>query len=107
MNMSEIPIIGNLTAGAAQHVTPTVTPVEVVAPEASTSGVAGRNIEAQVTTDRVEFSQHAQLLEKVPQMPEVRQDKIDTIREAIENNTYLTSDKLDLAVSRMIDELLG
>ena len=60
-----------------------------------------------MTTDRVEFSQHAQLLEKVHQMPEVRQDKIDTIREAIENNTYLTSDKLDLAVSRMIDELLG
>jgi anti-sigma28 factor (negative regulator of flagellin synthesis) len=106
MNMSEISVIGNAAANAASQTAPTTAPVEVVAPEATTGTVASSNVEAAATTDRVEFSEHAQLLEKVHQLPEVRQDKIDAIKDAIANNTYLTSDKLDVAVNRMVDELI-
>jgi len=106
MNMSEISVIGNAAANAASQTAPTTAPVEVVAPEATTGTVASSNVEAAATTDRVEFSEHAQLLEKVHQLPEVRQDKIDAIKDAIANNTYLTSDKLDVAVNRMVDELM-
>lgn len=105
--MSEIPVIGNPTVGAPRQMTPTVAPVEVVAPEVTTSTVDGCNAEVLATTDRVEFSQQSQLLEKIHNLPEVRQDKIDAIKEAVDNNSYLTPEKLDIAVNRMIGELLG
>jgi anti-sigma28 factor (negative regulator of flagellin synthesis) len=107
MNMSEISVIGNTAAGAARQTAPTTAPVEVVAPEATTEIAASSNVEATLTTDRVEISQQAQLLEKIHQLPDVRQDKIDAITDAISNNTYLTEDKLDIAVNRMIDEMMG
>ena len=105
--MSEISVIGNAAAGAAEQTAPTTPPVEVVAPEATTEIAAGSNVETTLTTDRVEFSQQAQLLEKIHQLPDVRQDKIDAVKDAISNNTYLTDDKLDVAVNRMIDEMMG
>jgi anti-sigma28 factor (negative regulator of flagellin synthesis) len=107
MNMSEISVIGNPAAGAARQMSPTTAPVEVVAPEATTGTAASNGVEATITTDSVEFSQHAQLLEKIHQLPEVRQDKIDAIKDSIANDAYLTNDKLDIAVNRMIDELMG
>ena len=105
--MSEIPVIGNPAVGAPRQMTPTVAPVEVVAPEVTTSTVDGCNAEVLATTDRVEFSQQSQLLEKIHQLPDVRQDKIDAVKDAISNNSYLTNDKLDIAVDRMIDEMMG
>ncbi|MDP7008132.1 MAG: flagellar biosynthesis anti-sigma factor FlgM [Phycisphaerales bacterium] len=105
--MSEISVIGNPAANAARQAAPATAPVEVVAPEATNSATASSHVDTVAATDRVEISQHAQLLEKIHQLPEVRQDKIDAIKEAIENNTYLTNDKLDIAVSRMIDEMAG
>ena len=32
---------------------------------------------------------------------------IDAVKDAISNNTYLTHDRLDIAVNRMIDEMIG
>ena len=107
MKMSEISVIGNAVVSAAGQTAPTTPPVEVVAPEATTEIAAGSNVETTLTTDRVEFSQQAQLLEKIHQLPDVRQDKIDVVKDAISNNTYLTDDKLDIAVNRMIDEMIG
>ena len=91
--MSEISVIGNAVVGNVRSAAPTTrkSPVEVVAPA--------------TTTDRVDFSEQAQLLEKIHQLPQVRQDKIDVIKEAIANNTYLTDDKLDVAIDRMISEI--
>jgi len=105
--MSEISVIGNPAAGAPQQITPAAAPVAVVAPEATPGTAASCTTEAPVQTDRVEFSQHAQLLEKVHQLPDLRQDKIDSIKNEIADNTYLTNDKLDIALNRMIDEVFG
>ena len=105
--MSEISVIGNTATGATGQTTPTTPPVEVVAPEATTEIAASSAVETTLTTDRVEFSQQAQLLEKIHQLPDVRQDKIDAVKDAISNNTYLTDDRLDIAVNRMIDEMMG
>ena len=68
------------------------TPVEVTAPAVESADV-----------DHVDFSQQAQMLEKIQQLPSVRQQRIDAIKDAIATNTYLTNDKLDLAINRMID----
>ena len=97
--MSEISIIGNAVVGKVQATAPTpsapTTPVEVAAPVADSAEV--------VSTDHVEFSQQAQLLEKLQQLPNVRQARIDAIKNAIADNTYMTVEKLDLAINRMID----
>ena len=97
--MTEISAIGNTAVGSVRATAPTAptTPAEVAAPAIDASGVA--------TTDQVEFSQQAQLLEKIQELPAVRPDRIDAIKEAIATNTYLTDETLTLAINRMIDEV--
>jgi len=99
--MSEISVIGIAGAGKAQSSVPSssapITPVEVDAPAIDNTN--------DTSTDCVEFSQQAQLLEKLQQLPAVRQERIDAIKNAIAGNTYLTVEKLDLAINRMIDDL--
>ena len=96
--MSEISIIGNAVVGNVQGNAPApTTSVEVIAP-------AVDNTTAD-SADCVEFSQQAQLLEKLQHLPSVRQERIDAIKNAIADNSYLTVEKLDLAINRMIDDL--
>ena len=92
--MSEISIIGNAMVGKVQSTTPPPTvPVEVTAPADGSR------------TDCVEFSQQAQLLEKLQHLPSVRQDRIDAIKNEIATNSYLSDEKLHVALERMIDEM--
>ena len=97
--MSEISVIGNAVVGNVESTTPTapITPVEVMAPAVDNAGVTA--------TDHVEFSQKAKLLEKIQQLPSVRHHRIGAIKDAIAANTFLTDDKLDLAINRMIDDV--
>lgn len=57
--------------------------------------------------DRAEFSEEAQLLGKLATLPDVRIDKVAEIRAQIEAGTYETQEKLDIAVQRAVDDLLG
>lgn len=98
--MSDISVIGNAVVGSIQSTTAPTTQkpaVEVVTTTNENAVVAA--------TDRVEFSQIAQMLEKIHQLPAVRQERIDEIKEALANETYMTSDKLDIAFDRLIDEV--
>ena len=99
--MSEISIIGNAVVGNVQSNAPSpsapTTPVEVAAPVVDNTTIA--------SADCVEFSQQAQLIEKLQHLPIVRQERIDAIKNAIAENSYLTVEKLDLAINRMIDDL--
>ena len=97
--MFEISAIGNAVVGSVRTVSPTTstTAVEVTAPAS--------DVDASSTVDRVEFSQQAQMLKKIHELPEVRQDQIDTIRDAIANNTYLTDEKVAIALSRLVDDI--
>ena len=61
--------------------------------------------------DQLDISQEAELASKVAELsgqvqdiPDVRADRIASIREAIEQGTYETEDKLDIALDRFIDE---
>ena len=56
-------------------------------------------------TDEVQISEQARLLEKVSQIPEVRQERIDQIRAEIAGGTYETDEKLDIALDRLLDEI--
>lgn len=61
--------------------------------------------EAISTNDEISISQEADLLSRIHEMPDVRQDVVDQIRAEIANGTYETGDKLDIAASRLLDEM--
>lgn len=58
--------------------------------------------------DKVELSQEAQVLapwlDKLNQLPAVRQELVDRVRGEIANGTYDTADRLNAALDGMIDE---
>ncbi len=59
----------------------------------------------RIAGDRVELSDTARLLNSMRQMPEIRQDRVDTIRNAIARGVYDTADRLDVALDKMLDEI--
>lgn len=56
------------------------------------------------TTDRVELSNHARWLGMLNSMSSVRPDRIAQVRQAIDAGTYLTTDKLNQAIDKMVQE---
>ena len=55
--------------------------------------------------DEVDISQEARLIEQARQIPDVREDRVEMIRSQIAAGTYETSEKLDVAVDRLLDEI--
>jgi anti-sigma28 factor (negative regulator of flagellin synthesis) len=56
-------------------------------------------------TDRVELSPHARFLNALRSLPGIRADRVEQVREAIASETYETDEKVDIAVSRVMDEI--
>jgi negative regulator of flagellin synthesis FlgM len=81
-------------------------PQGISAPHANTrSGFAAPAARAADTRDTLEISAEGMFAEKLQELPEMRLERIATIREQIQNGTYETDDKLDLALSRLLDEI--
>ena len=64
--------------------------------------------------DQLDISHEAELASKVAELtgqiqeiPDVRADRLAKIREAIEQGSYETEDKLDIALDRFLDETGG
>ncbi len=57
-------------------------------------------------TDAVEISQEARLLEKLSKVPQIREAKVEELRRLIADGTYETTERLEGAVDRILDELL-
>ena len=55
--------------------------------------------------EEVETSDAARLLERLRQLPDIRQDRVDAIRAKIAEGSYETKEKLDVAVERLLDEI--
>jgi negative regulator of flagellin synthesis FlgM len=68
---------------------------------------AGHNVHAGVPRDHVEISPLGQMLDGISQLPDIRHEKVDEIRRQIAANSYESSEKLEVALDRMLDELLG
>ncbi|MDG2291164.1 MAG: flagellar biosynthesis anti-sigma factor FlgM [Phycisphaerales bacterium] len=56
--------------------------------------------------DRVEVSHHANWLQAIRDMPEVRQDRINAVQTAIQDNSYVTPEKIDQAVKMLMKDIL-
>ena len=68
-------------------------------PETATTGGATRG------DDSVEFSAAAQLLSKLSELPDVRQDLVDRVRSEIAAGTYDTDDKVDALLDELNEDL--
>ena len=47
------------------------------------------------------------MLDGISQLPEIRHEKVEEIRRQIAAGSYETPEKLDLALDRMLDEMMG
>jgi negative regulator of flagellin synthesis FlgM len=68
---------------------------------------AGHTVHAGAPRDHVEISPLGQMLDGIDRIPDIRQDKVDEIRRQIAANAYESPEKLELALDRMLDELMG
>ena len=55
--------------------------------------------------DRVELSEYSRLLDQLRHLPDIRQELVRTIRDAITEGTYETPQKLGEAIERLFAEL--
>ena len=55
--------------------------------------------------DQLDISQEAELVSRVREVPDIRADRVAEIRAAIESGTYETTDKLDIALDRLLEEI--
>jgi negative regulator of flagellin synthesis FlgM len=56
-------------------------------------------------TDELTLSSEASFVDAARSLPAVRQDRIDAIKQQIADGTYETDDKLDAALSALLDEI--
>ena len=65
----------------------------------------GKMIANSIPVDRVEISQIARLMSEATLLPEVQAEKIAQVRAQIEAGTYITPEKMDIAVERLLQDL--
>jgi negative regulator of flagellin synthesis FlgM len=68
---------------------------------------AGSTVQAGTPRDQVEISPLGQMLDGISRLPEIRHERVEEIRSQIAAGTYETPAKLELALDRMLDEMLG
>lgn len=57
------------------------------------------------TVDQLDISHEADFASQVKDIPDIRADRVAQIKAQIADGTYLTDDKLDLALERLLDEI--
>lgn len=77
-----------------------------VAPTTSV-GAAGQVSSAMQAGDVVEISTVAQMCAKIHEMPDVRTDLVERVKAEIAAGTYDTPERIEIAISRLMDDLLG
>jgi negative regulator of flagellin synthesis FlgM len=80
-------------------------PQPISAPHAARLSQPASRAESAPIQDEVQISDAARLVEQAQQAPDIRQDRVQAIRAQIAAGTYETPEKLDIAVSRLLDEI--
>ena len=55
--------------------------------------------------DQLDISPEADFVAQARELPDIREDRVAAIRAQIQSGTYETADKLDMALSRLLDEI--
>jgi negative regulator of flagellin synthesis FlgM len=80
-------------------------PQSIAAPHGTRPTQPMNRPEPSQIVDEIDISEAAQLVEQVRQLPDIREDRVEAVRQQIAAGTYDTSDKLDAAVARLLDEI--
>jgi len=57
------------------------------------------------TTDELHLSPAAEMASRMSEIPDIRWERVNSIKAAIADGTYMTDDKVNVAVERLLDEL--
>jgi len=89
-------IYGSSQIHAAQPISPPhrMTPSQASSGSRSLGGV-----------DQLDISPEADFVAQARDLPEIREDRVASLKAQILNGTYETADKLDMALSRLLDEI--
>ena len=55
--------------------------------------------------DQLDISPQADFVAQARDLPEIREDRVAALKAQIQNGTYETADKLDAALSGLLDEI--
>ena len=80
-------------------------PQAVSSPHVSRASQPNTTSESSAIRDELQLSDAARLVEQVHQAPDIRQDRVDSIRAQIASGTYETPEKLNVAVEHLLDEI--
>ena len=79
-------------------------PTRAVSPTTSVSQPSTAS-SVESPRDQLEISSAGKMLDRLSETPEVRAERLAQIKEAIENGAYDTDEKLEAALSKMIDSI--
>ena len=63
------------------------------------------SIPNNLPVDRVEISPIARLMSEISALPEIRAEKVAQVRAEIQAGTYITPEKLDIAIDRLLEDI--
>jgi flagellar biosynthesis anti-sigma factor FlgM len=59
----------------------------------------------QAASDRLDISEAGRIAGQLAEIPDVRSERVESIRAALLSGTYETDDKLSTALDRLLDEI--
>jgi negative regulator of flagellin synthesis FlgM len=80
-------------------------PQAINAPHAARPSHAAARAEPTRINDEVDISDAARLVEQLHDLPDIRQNRVDAVRQQIAAGTYETREKLNTAIERLLDEI--
>ena len=80
-------------------------PQSISAPHARAGAGVSHAASPSLGQDEVQISDAGRLVDMANQLPDIRQDRVNSIRAQIAAGTYETGDKLGTAIDRVLNEL--
>ncbi len=80
-------------------------PQAIGAPHTSQAQRAGGKGFSDPIQDELQISSQGDMLSKLSDVPDIRQDKVAALRAAIADGSYESEDKLSGALDRLLDEI--
>jgi negative regulator of flagellin synthesis FlgM len=75
------------------------------APHRPTPTPGSGGVTSATGVDQLDISPEADFVAQTRELPEIREDRVAAIRAQIQDGTYETAEKLDIAISRLLDEI--
>ncbi len=99
--MPEVSSIGFPTGGNG----PVGPPNRIPPPGTTQNGMLQTRPLQPIASDQVDLSDRARFLDQLRGLPEVRVDRVQAARDAINDGRYDTDERLNLAIDRLLKEL--